>query len=413
MKNRIMDYEQVLKILKGIEKNSNRVKQQKPIGKTTYGLPILHYTVGTGKNHIVLSAAQHGCEIITTDFLLNAMQQISCNNNMFKFLDKNEYTLHFLPLLNPEGYLITTSAIRKMIDKEMPEDEAQQIYQDYLKEYKKDNENSSLKLKTKYKNHQRYFGHIDQYTILNKRFSNIKNSLEKIYMNSDIPDGALVTWHSNGNGVDLNQNTPYNYKINAIKENKKVYSLYRYDNIEATKPGPIGCPMQGKEFEYEPENRALLDFLLGLKNNNDINLCAYFNYHSTGGILFYRPYSKFKEVAEPDVMSHLDLESIYNKKIAELYSRKSGYRLVDVESQLTCFNDLLRLQIPGDILIELSKTSGNPLGPYAHEEYDKIIEDNLRALAYTLPKLPEMNRIKQEFIHKREQKKLSQDFEER
>ena len=92
-----------------------------------------------------------------------------------------------------------------------------------------------------------------------------------MYKENGIPEGTLAIGHSNGNGVDLNQNMPYNPKIQAIKEGKQLYSLFRYDNIETTKPGPIGCPMKGDEFQYEPENEALLKFLLDLKNDKNID----------------------------------------------------------------------------------------------------------------------------------------------
>lgn len=413
MNNKILDYKQVLKKLNNIECYSNKIKREEPIGKTSYGLPILHYTVGTGKNHVVLSAAQHGCEIITTEFLINVMEKIARNHGKFQFLDKNEYTLHFLPMLNPEGYLIVTSALRKMIKKDLPNDEAQEVYNDYLDAYRKDDNDCKLKLNKKVKYHQQYFGHINPYVILNREFLNLKCKLQKIYKDGNIPEGTLVTWHSNGNGVDLNQNTPYNYKIDAIKEGKKLYSLFRYDNIETTKPGPIGCPMQGKAFKYEPENESLLKFLLDLKNNKDINFCAYFNYHSTGGLIYHKPYSNYKEVKEKEVMLYMDLEAVYNKKIAEVYATKTNYRIMDTTPTLTCFNDLLRLQIPGDLLIELSTTTANPIGPYIDETYNQTIINNIDALSFTLQKLPEMNKIKQEFINRVEQKRLNIDIEGR
>jgi len=33
-----------------------------------------------------------------------------------------------------------------------------------------------------------------------------------------------------------------------------------------------------------------------LKHNKNINLCAYFNYHSTGEVIYQRPYDKFNEI---------------------------------------------------------------------------------------------------------------------
>lgn len=346
MKNKILDYNQVINRLYKMEKYSNKIISRPNIGTTTFDLPILHYTAGTGKNHVVLAAAQHGCEIITTDFILRVMESISREDPKFDFLKNKDITLHFLPMLNPEGYLISTSVIRKVINKEMPDDEAQEVYEDYLEAYKKDNyEAIKLKLKTAEKYHQMYFGHISPYVILLNKFRKIGKNLERMHENSNIPEGALITWHSNGNGVDLNQNTPYNYKIDLIKEGKKSYSFYRYNNIETTSPGPIGCPTQGIDFKYEPENEALFNFLLSLKNNKDINLCAFFNYHSTGGVIYYRPYEYSGEIKE-DTMKFLDMERIYNKKIAEYYGKFVGYKVIHDQTTLTCFNELIRMIVP-------------------------------------------------------------------
>lgn len=413
MKNRILDYKQVLKKLEQIEQNSNILKKEKPIGITSYGLPIFHYTAGSGKNHIVLSAVQHGCEIITTNFLLEVMEKISKGDKEFDFLKDNDYTFHFLPMLNPEGYLIVTSALRKVIKRKMPSDEAEDVCLDYVETYKKDDNNSKLEVKTKSKYHQQYFEHITPKVILNKKFKNIGKSLRKIYKSGKVPAGTLITWHSNGNGVDLNQNTPYNPKLESIKNGEHKYSMYRYDNIETTIPGPIGCPTKNKKFEYELENKALLKFLLKLKHNKNINLCAYFNYHSTGGVIYHKPYAKYKKVKENDVMPHMQIEAIYNKKIAEAYATKTNYKLVETEPSLTCFNDLVRLQIPGDILVELSTIVGNPLGPLLDEVYDKTIEDNIKALSFTIPKLKKLNEVKKEYIEKLENKEIIREIEER
>lgn len=171
--------------------------------------------------------------------------------------------------------------------------------------------------------------------------------------------------------------------------------------------------MKGNEFEYEPENEALLNFLLGLKNNKDINFCAYFNYHSAGGIIYYKPYEKSHELVNETVMPHIEIETLYNKKIANLYGNLAKYKVMkNVTPTLTCFNDLLRLKIPGDILIELSDNTANPVGPYEIPNYNKTINNNIEALAVTLEKLPEMNKIKQEFIAKQEYKNTEKRLKE-
>ena len=85
MENKILDYRQVLSKLRRIENISSNIKREESIGYTTYKLPILHFTSGTGKNHIVLSASQHGCEIITTNFLLTVMERIAEDSKQFSF----------------------------------------------------------------------------------------------------------------------------------------------------------------------------------------------------------------------------------------------------------------------------------------------------------------------------------------
>jgi len=69
------------------------------------------------------------------------------------------------------------------------------------------------------------------------------------------------------------------------------------------------------------------------------------------------------------------------------------------------------LCIPGDILIELSRNTGNPLGPYVKEEYDEMLERNIDALTFTLHKIPGMFRIKNEFIREQKWKKKNREFE--
>ena len=133
------------------------------------------------------------------------------------------------------------------------------------------------------------------------------------------------------------------------------------------------------------------------------------NYHSTGGIVFHKPYKDVNGIVKEEKMKYMNLESMYNQKLAEIYCEKADYKVINSESGLNCFNDLLRLQVPGNLLIELSKTAGNPLSPYLDNNYNEIIENNLKALAYTLPKIPEMNRIKKEFIQQIDEKTYEEE----
>ena len=42
-----------------------------------------------------------------------------------------EFRLHLIPMLNPEGYLISSYAIRKLIPREMSQEEAEKIAKKY------------------------------------------------------------------------------------------------------------------------------------------------------------------------------------------------------------------------------------------------------------------------------------------
>lgn len=400
--NCILDYEQVCNKL-NLLSTYNIIKSHPPIGSSSFNLPIPHYSVGNGKNHIVLSGAMHGCELISTNFILQVMESIANGDNRFKFLKKNQHTLHFFPILNPEGYLISSSAVRAKIPRDMSNTDAQKIYNEYSEAYRSDDADCHMKLNTKIKKHQLYFEDVD-FSCIPGKYCDLRNNIKKICEDYNIPNGTLQTWSSNGHGVDLNQNTKYNYKINLIKDNINLFSIMRYDNIRATRPGPIGCPIRGKKFTFEPEISAFSNFIFNLKHNKDINLCAYLNYHSTGEVIYQRPYDKFAEVDNSEIMKYMTIEKIYNRKISNAYSNISGYKVINTPSSLTCFNDLLRLQIPGNILIELSKSLGNPLGTFIEPNYSDTIEKNMNAVSFVLEKIPELYKIKNSFIKKASEK---------
>ncbi len=54
MKNNILDYDQVNNILNKFSENKHFI-EIKDMGNTEYGLPIRHFTVGTGNNDIVIT----------------------------------------------------------------------------------------------------------------------------------------------------------------------------------------------------------------------------------------------------------------------------------------------------------------------------------------------------------------------
>lgn len=128
LKNPIIDYEQAQEILAKMV-NAGMVKQEEDIGFTECGFPIEHYTIGEGENELLVTGAMHGSETITVDAVLRLMEHLSDK-------DLGNYKIHFIPMLNPEGYITSTSAIREFISRDMPAEVAEVIAKEYFWRYR-------------------------------------------------------------------------------------------------------------------------------------------------------------------------------------------------------------------------------------------------------------------------------------
>ena len=253
IKKVIYDFEEFEEKMKQIVNISKNNKYQ-IIGKdnkwqTEYGLPIKHFEVGKGKRHVVFLGAFHGAEIISTEFLIYVLEQIATNEKDFEKILEN-FTLDFFPIVNPEGYVITTSAIRKLIPRESNVLDAEKICELYLEAYKQDDDkeimlkeagkesdNKTVKL------YQKMFEDVT-YNDIPDKYKKIKQKLENLYNLYSIPKGAMIAWSANANGIDLNANTKYNKHIKEIEQEKDVYGRLRYSNIKLSEPGPINCPYE-------------------------------------------------------------------------------------------------------------------------------------------------------------------------
>lgn len=122
----ILDYNEVNKILDSF--NNTSIKENEPLNYTENAkLPIRYFTLGNGNKHIVVTAAWHSNEIITTSFVIELMQYLVNNNYQF-----NNLKIHFIPILNPEGYLINTSAIKR----KLPNKNITEYCYEYYKKFK-------------------------------------------------------------------------------------------------------------------------------------------------------------------------------------------------------------------------------------------------------------------------------------
>lgn len=356
----ILDYETCQKIMdsyKGI------ITEREPIGWTANEkLPIRHFTLGSGPKQVVVTGGQHANEIITVTFVLNLMSYLVKNNIVFEDL-----TIHFIPILNPEGYVVISSAIKERLGKNSTDSEKIKFCFDYYKAFR----NDTINRDNPFKQHQKIFEEINNNSI--KGYSILKDSVGEILIHH--PKGSIIDWASNGNGIDLNANT----KIN-IKKEGTLNKTIAYNNIRADIPSPIGHPgnNQSKNFTQEVEVISLQQLLDKLKNS-----CTMFlNYHSVGGLIYQRPENDDKFITS------------YNYILSKFYQENtiknaSKYDIVKGQSgRAISVNDQLRQKYPGNILVELSPMGGNPIGPFGDPiNIKNTIESNIYSFIYTMSNL--------------------------
>ena len=352
----ILDYNEVNKILDSF--NNTIVKENEPLNYTENAkLPIRYFTLGNGNKHIVVTAAWHSNEIITTSFVIELMQYLVNNNYQF-----NNLKIHFIPILNPEGYLINTSAIKR----KLPSKNITKYCYEYYKNFKYDALNPNNKIKL----HQFMFEDID-YTCIDNEYFILRDKVQEILSNH--PKGSIIDWSSNGNGIDLNSNT-----INKIVSQNEYNKQATYNNIRLDIPSPIGYPGNNKDinFTQEIEILSLTTLLESLKDN----IYGYFNYHSIGGIIYNRPESNDNFI------------TLYNYLLSKYYQTYTNYKVIRNKSNIiTSVNDTLRIKYLGNLLIELSPMMGNPIGVYGDiNNYNNTINSNIKSFIYTLSSIDEI-----------------------
>lgn len=358
----IYNYEECSKILDSFD--NTIIREVTPIGYTNLEkIPIRHFTLGNGNKHIIVTASQHSNEIITTTFVIKLMKYLIENYIFF-----DDLTIHFIPILNPEGYIVNTSAIRNRVSKDLSLAKTTEFCYDFYKRYRID----ALNKKNDIKLHQDLFSDTD-HTCIDNKYKILTDSVQDILSNH--PKGSIIDWASNGNGIDLNSNS-INKKVSLYEYNKQN----QYNNIRLDIPSPIGYPgLTNKiDFEEEIEITALRNLLKELNQNN--NLLGYLNYHSIGGLIYQRP------------ENNNNLFSIaYNYLLSKFYQEntiKNGnkYDIITKSSNIiTSVNDDLRIKYPGNLLIELSPMMGNPLGVFGDiNNFNNTIKCNINSFIYTM-----------------------------
>lgn len=380
---KILDYDEMNEILDGLD--SKVIKKEKPIGYTYFGYPIDHYVYGHGMYHVIITGGTHSSELISNVFVIRFMEKL-CNKEID--IDENLYTIHFIPIVNPEGTIIVTSAIRSLIPRNISDEEEQTYCLAYYRNSYIEGDYANKYGDRDYKLQQMMFRHATP-DILADKHKALKGYLNSLFKENNLPTGCMINWSSNGRGVDLNSNIECGSFVRRVASGEEIYASLHLNNIRRDKLGPLGCPYFGKKGEIEKENEALLNFYNEIKMER--NLIGSFIYHSCGNIVYYLGGAKEKN---PWVnLSNEDEENNY--KVAEVYAKKTGYKLDGLEIYTTMDSKLKSL-FPVTLLIELGGVRATPLSQFMDfnlegssskfkQIYSKIISDNTLAILDTLP----------------------------
>ena len=103
IKDRRFKHHDIQLILEGL-KNDAQFKIRH-LGQSIEGRDIKMVSIGQGKTNVLLWSQMHGDEPTATMALVDIFKFFSTKNDFekFKALLKKELTLHFIPMLNPDG----------------------------------------------------------------------------------------------------------------------------------------------------------------------------------------------------------------------------------------------------------------------------------------------------------------------
>lgn len=258
------------------------------LGRTASGLPIKHYALGNGSKHILVLGGERGNDIINSQavyFLISYLAQKISNENLDNILAS--YTFDFVPVLNPEGYIITTSAIDYYIrsstqnqsDIESADyDLIVSLFQKYGEAYSKCRDENWSPIHNSLYSYQELFSGIDEKCIP-KEYKDVMNQVGMLHHKHGLPFETMCNFVSNGNGIDLlaNKNNEQLFKDidNALKAEQCLYNNdVAFRNVPISYPSSKGCPSKGKDidgntiFELENENLAVLNYAKDLSKKN-------------------------------------------------------------------------------------------------------------------------------------------------
>lgn len=376
LKNFILDLNDIYDYLNVITSKAFNYKnitlKKDIIGYSNFNYPIYNIAIGDGLEDVVLIGATHGCEIISTyfliDFIFTLLKDNNLNNDIFK-----KYTFHIIPVLNPEGFLISSSVVKENF-KNKTISEIEKISKLYVRMYSQDDENAIKGISC-----NKLYKKVLNSNINMIKDKQLKSSIINILNDCNLEDNSLLIWSSNGVGIDPNANSIHKFYELQKYRNRNKYGKLRYNDIPAYKPSPIGFYGFEKLDKKCPETRAIFNYIAKLYNNNLIKnsnrkLVAIFSYHLTGGEIYSTP--------ETNNVSQIKLHELCTKE----YAKYTNYYSVNDKLKYG-FMDYFRQNLEGvlSLTIELCKASGNPISTFCNFKLlDEEFINNKKAILNTL-----------------------------
>ena len=268
----ILNYDRYRERINNILNNKNaknKINKCKSIATTRYGYEIEHYSVGAGDKHLIVIGGTNGDEIITVDYVLSVMEEIS--NGGLSDIDLDYFTIDFFPLHNPEGFIISTSILDYYFHSDMNLSEIQDKCILYKMSYNIDNNDSN--------SISRYglFDNASWQFIPSKHYK-LKDGVRKICEQYHYQPQSIIDWKANASGVNLTFNSPENPDFERIKSGEALFGVGVSSKISRTLPGPIGVPsINPSKFVFEIENISLFNYIARLYQSD-----------SYGGVISYQ-----------------------------------------------------------------------------------------------------------------------------
>lgn len=364
----IFSYQEIVNILSDLCNNHNDIiTKQRPIGYSSFGFPIDYYKLGKGKKDVILIAATHGTELVTVTFILKFIfKMINESSEYSKYL--NEYTFHIIPILNPEGYIISSSNVLHNT-KDMDIDTLESYAKRYVRLYDQDDINSAKKVKC-----IKLYKALMNTSTLHIPYLSLRINVDRILKECKLDSRVLPVWSSNGMGIDINANSIHKFAEMKKYKNKSKCGKLRYNDIPVNKPSPHGFPGD-KPFDKRcPENLSLFNFVNGIYKKGNLKL--FISYHSTGSEIYGYPEEDCVTERQYDVIS----------KGIDYYKFMTNYTPINEKMKYGVM-DFYRISLENTVTltVELSKANGNPIGPFSNiKGINNEFANNISSIFYTL-----------------------------